>query len=329
MPLSLNVDGHKWRSHLDQIMSAKPGLVPVIKGNGYGFGLELLAAESTRLGVETVAVGLASEVAKVRTTFAGEIVILSPDHVSSGLKDAKIIQTISSIDLLQSIDANIKVIVELLTPLNRHGIELSEIDRALTIIKDRNLKLRGFTLHLPIAKIDSKWVSSTLNLLPAGSHIWISHLHGADRVKKEFANLTFHERIGTSLWLGADSALEVTATVLENRKIQSTAGYQQKHIRGNVIVASGGTAHGIGLTSPQNDYSLIGRVKIFARALEAAFGRMRSPYRHNGKTLNFLESPHMQCSLLICSGSNQPKPGDELKVRVRYTTTTFDQINFR
>ena len=329
MPLSLNVDGHKWRSHLDQIMSAKPGLVPVIKGNGYGFGLELLAAESTRLGVETVAVGLASEVAKVRTTFAGEIVILSPDHVSSGLKDAKIIQTISSIDLLQSIDANIKVIVELLTPLNRHGIELSEIDRALTIIKDRNLNLRGFTLHLPIAKIDSKWVSSTLNLLPAGSHIWISHLHGADRVKKEFANLTFHERIGTSLWLGADSALEATATVLENRKIQSTAGYQQKHIRGNVIVASGGTAHGIGLTAPQNDYSLIGRVKIVARALEAAFGRMRSPYRHNGKTLNFLESPHMQCSLLICSGSNQPKPGDELKVRVRYTTTTFDQINFR
>ena len=329
MPLSLNVDGHKWRSHLDQIMSAKPGLVPVIKGNGYGFGLELLAAESTRLGVETVAVGLASEVAKVRTTFAGEIVILSPDHVSSGLTDAKIIQTISRIDLLQSIDANINVIVELLTPLNRHGIELSEIDRALTIIKDRNLKLRGFTLHLPIAKIDSKWVSSTLNLLPAGSHIWISHLHGADRVKKEFANLTFHERIGTSLWLGADSALEATATVLENRKIQSTAGYQQKHIRGNVIVASGGTAHGIGLTAPQNDYSLIGRVKIVARALEAAFGRMRSPYRHNGKTLNFLESPHMQCSLLICSGSNQPKPGDELMVRVRYTTTTFDQINFR
>jgi hypothetical protein len=301
----------------------------VIKGNGYGFGLELLAAESTRLGIETVAVGLASEVSKVRTAFAGEIVILSPDHVSSGLTDAKIIQTISSIDLLQSIDANINVIVELLTPLNRHGIELSEIDRALTIIKDRNLKLRGFTLHLPIAKIDSKWVSSTLNLLPAGSHIWISHLHGADRVKKEFANLTFHERIGTSLWLGADSALEATATVLENRKIQSTAGYQQKHIRGNVIVASGGTAHGIGLTAPQNDYSLIGRVKIVARALEAAFGRMRSPYRHNGKTLNFLESPHMQCSLLICSGSNQPKPGDELKVRVRYTTTTFDQINFR
>jgi hypothetical protein len=328
MPLSLHVDAQKWRSHLSQLISAKPGLVPVIKGNGYGFGLELLAAESTRLGVETVAVGLASEVAKVRTAFGGEIVILSPDQVISELKDSKIIQTVSSLEVLRSIDANTNVIVEILTPLNRHGINVPEINSALAIIKERGLNLRGFTLHLPIAKIDSKWVSSKLNLLPDGSNVWISHLHGADRVKKEFPKLTFHERIGTALWLGADSALEATATVLENRKIQGTAGYQQRRARGNVIVASGGTAHGIGLTAPQNDFSLIGRIKIIARALEAAFGRMRSPYRHDGKTLDFLESPHMQCSLLICSGSNQPKPGDELKVRVRYTTTTFDQISF-
>jgi hypothetical protein len=328
MPLSLHVDAQKWRSHLTQMMSAKPGLVPVIKGNGYGFGLELLAAESTRLGVETVAVGLASEVAKVRTAFGGEIVILSPDQVICELKDSKIIQTVSSLEVLRSIDANTNVIVEILTPLNRHGINVPEINSALAIIKERGLKLRGFTLHLPIIKIDSKWISATLNLLPDGSNVWISHLHGAEGVKKEFANLTFRERVGTALWLGADSALEATATVLENRKIQGTAGYQQRRARGNVIVASGGTAHGIGLTAPQNDFSLIGRIKIIARALEAAFGRMRSPYRHDGKTLDFLESPHMQCSLLICSGSNQPKPGDELKVRVRYTTTTFDQISF-
>ena len=327
MPLSLHVDGQKWRSHLSQLISAKPGLVPVIKGNGYGFGLELLAAESTRLGVETVAVGLASEVAKVRTAFAGEIVILSPDQVTE-LKDPKIIQTISSLEVLRSIDASSNVIVEILTPLNRHGIDASEINSALAIIKERGLNLRGFTLHLPIAKIDSKWISSTLNLLPDGSTVWISHLHNADQMKKEFTKLVFRERIGTSLWLGTDSALEVTATVLENRKIQGSAGYQQRRARGNVIVASGGTAHGIGLTAPQNDFSLIGRLKTIARALESAFGRMRSPYRHNGRTLDFLESPHMQCSLLIGSGSSQLKPGDELKVRVRYTTTTFDQIIF-
>jgi len=326
MPLSLHVDGQKWRSHLSAMLSAKPGLVPVIKGNGYGFGLELLAAESNRLGVETIAVGLASEVAKVRTVFAGEIIILSPDQEINEVSQSKVIQTISYLDLLQKINSNSNVIVEILTPLNRHGINISDLNQVLAIIKDRNLNLRGFTLHLPIADIDGKWVSATLQKLPEGSTVWISHLHGADQIKKEFPKLTFRERIGTSLWLGADSALQARATVLENRKIQGTAGYQQRKVNENVIVASGGTAHGIGLTAPQSDYSLLGRAKIIARAFEAAFGKLRSPYRWDGKGLNFVEPPHMQCSLLSYSGSNQPKPGDELTLRVRYTTTTFDQI---
>lgn len=329
MPLSLHVDGEKWRSHLGAMVSAKPGLVPVIKGNGYGFGLAFLAAESTRLGLDAVAVGLASEVAQVRTAFAGEIIVLSPDYAGNAELDSKVIQTVSSIEVLQSIDSKNNIIVEILTPLNRHGIDISDLNRALAIVKDRALTLRGFTLHLPIARIDRNWLSSRLELLPEGSTVWISHLYKADSVKKHFPNLIFRERIGTALWLGAESALEATATVLENREIQGTAGYRQRKVHGNVIVASGGTAHGIGLTAPQSYNSLIGRLKIIARALESAFGKIRSPYRFDGKELDFFEPPHMQCSLLTCSGSRQPKPGDQLKVRVRYTTTTFDQIVVR
>jgi len=329
MPLSLHVDGEKWRSHLGAMVSAKPGLVPVIKGNGYGFGLEFLAAESSRLGVETVSVGLASEVVKVRSAFGGEIIILSPDHNQSDISDSKVIHTVSSLDILQSIDVKANVIVEILTPLNRHGINVSDLNQALAIVKDRGLTTRGFTLHLPIASIDSKWLSSALKILPEGSTVWISHLQDADRIKREFPKITFRERIGTSLWLGAESALEVTATVLENRQVKGAAGYQQRKVRANVIVASGGTAHGIGLTAPQRDYSSLGRVKIIARAMELAFGKIRSPYRWEGIALDFVETPHMQCSLLTCSGSSQPKPGDELKVRVRYTTTNFDQIIVR
>ena len=326
MPLSLCVDGDKWRSHLTSMVSAKPGLVPVIKGNGYGFGLEFLAAEATRLGVNTVAVGLVSEVQKVRSAFAGEIIILSPDLEFSDLSDSKVIQTISNPAALQKIDTKANLIIEIRTPLNRHGIDIKDINQAIATVKDRGLNLRGFTLHLPIANIDHNWVTETLQNLPESSTIWISHLRDLEKVCKAFPTLTFRERIGTSLWLGADSALEAKATVLENRKIQGTAGYQQRKVNGSVIVASGGTAHGIGLTAPQSDYSLIGRLKIIARALESSFGKMRSPYRWQGKGLDFIETPHMQCSLLTFNASNQPKPGDELTLRVRYTTTTFDQI---
>ena len=39
MSLSLTVDGDRWRSHLLAMASRHPGIVPVTKGNGYGFGL--------------------------------------------------------------------------------------------------------------------------------------------------------------------------------------------------------------------------------------------------------------------------------------------------
>lgn len=213
MPLSLYIDGKKWRGHLSAMVSAKPGLVPVIKGNGYGFGLEFLASEATRLGVETVAVGIASEVAIVRNAFAGEIILLSPDHAIDDFSDSKVLQTISSLETLQKIDMKANVILEILTPLNRHGVDISELERAIAIINNRGLQMRGFALHLPIAPIKSAWISSILSLLPEGSTVWISHLHSGDLTRKEFPKLHFRERVGTSLWLGADSALEVLSLI--------------------------------------------------------------------------------------------------------------------
>ena len=76
----------------------------------------------------------------------------------------------------------------------------------------------------------------------------------------------------------------------------------------------------------RSDRTLMGRIKILARAIESALGKLRSPFSWQGHTLDFLETPHMQCSLLLHKGSDQPRPGDELEVRVRYTTTTFDQV---
>ena len=43
MSLTLSVDGDRWRAHLRAFAEATPGLVPVAKGNGYGFGNGRLA----------------------------------------------------------------------------------------------------------------------------------------------------------------------------------------------------------------------------------------------------------------------------------------------
>ena len=59
MSLTLSVDGERWRGHLRGFAEATPGLVPVAKGNGYGFTLGRLARKAQwlarqGLGVDTL-----------------------------------------------------------------------------------------------------------------------------------------------------------------------------------------------------------------------------------------------------------------------------------
>ena len=71
MSLTLTVDGERWRAHLLATVTRNPGIVPVAKGNGYGFGLGRLArraqwladhADETGAPLDTVAVGIYDEV---------------------------------------------------------------------------------------------------------------------------------------------------------------------------------------------------------------------------------------------------------------------------
>ena len=65
MSLTLTVDGDRWRTHLRAVADAEPGLVPVAKGNGYGFTLGRLARKAAWLGVDTLALGTYDELPEV------------------------------------------------------------------------------------------------------------------------------------------------------------------------------------------------------------------------------------------------------------------------
>jgi hypothetical protein len=163
--------------------------------------------------------------------------------------------------------------------------------------------------------------------------LWVSHLAARElsQVRAFLPGADVRPRIGTRLWLAEPAASTVTATVLDVHPIQrgERVGYRQRRAPrdGHVVVAAGGTSHGVGLEAPASQLSLTGRGRSVARGGLEAAGYSLSPFRYDGKRLRFAEPPHMQVSMLwLPNDSTPPRLGDRLECRVRMTTSTFDAV---
>ncbi|MFT4165648.1 MAG: alanine racemase [Microlunatus sp.] len=346
--VSLRLDVERWRKHLATVVGATPGIVPVAKGNGYGFGLGRLAAESARLGVDTVAVGLASEVAAVRAEFAGDIVVMTPwrpgDQLARELlNDPRVITTVSRVEDLAAItaltsgagsDYRPKVIIEILTSMQRHGIRPEQLSGVADQL-DR-VEFQGWMIHLPLLQEGRDAEAERLSraaLAVAPGTLWISHLPAtqAATLALDLGGVPMRLRVGTQLWLGDPGAYSPVATVLDVHRVRrgDRAGYRQRKITrdGWLLVIAGGTAHGIGMEAPTPAASNRQRLIALAQGGLEATGRALSPYTVAGKKRWFLEPPHMQASLVLLPASEQPPAiGDEVPVELRLTTALVDQI---
>ena len=104
MPLILHVDGDRWRSHLRAVHDLHPGLVPVVKGNGYGFGLARLARKSQWLGVDTLAIGTYEELPEVERRFDGSMLVLTPWRpFNPAPHDPRVIHTVGRLEDLTAL----------------------------------------------------------------------------------------------------------------------------------------------------------------------------------------------------------------------------------
>jgi alanine racemase len=343
MSLTLTVDGERWRSHLRAVSDATPGLVPVAKGNGYGFTLGRLARKAEWLGVDTIAVGTYEELPEVASRFPGSLLVLTPwrpfvDDLDPSLS-GRVIHTVSrpgDLAALLERQPGARFVLERLTSMQRHGLSARELWDVAG--GETGGRLEGVALHLPLAHGGHLVEATTLmnDVVGMGlgpTTVWVSHLTDTElaSLRTAYADFTIRPRVGTALWLGVRDALRVTATVLDVHPLErgDTFGYRGRSApkSGHLLVVSGGTAHGIGLESPTGDRSLRSRAATLARGGLDAAGFVRSPFSIDGKQRLFAEPPHMQASMLFLpSGARVPEVGDEIDVRVRYTATTFDRI---
>lgn len=351
MPLTLTVDGPRWRTHLHEVAREHPGLVPVIKGNGYGFGNPRLARRAAWLGSDTVAVGTYDEVGDVLPRFDGDALVLSPwrpDLAGAGTpEDAyhpRVIHTVGRAEDLQAMNRNVpegtRVVAEGLTSMRRHGLDRHAVSDAANALD--GLRLVGFALHLPMTggNLDEadRWIgaleASRLAARFGGRPtVYVSHLRTdeLDALRERRSGVEIRPRIGTSLWLGDQNALHVTATVLDRHAVRKgdRIGYRQRPARrdGTLLVVTGGTANGIALEAPSPAVSLRQRAMSAAKGGLEAAGLALSPYTVGGKQRWFAEPPHMQASMVWLPPTvTPPEVGDRVGVQVRYTTTTFDRV---
>jgi alanine racemase len=341
MSLSLYVDGDRWRSHLRGVLAAQPALVPVIKGNGYGFGAARLARKAGWLGVDTVAVGTYAEVEAVRSRYDGRLLVLTPwrPFEPQVVHDDRVIHTVGRVEDLQALAARQdrpRVVLELMTSMRRHGFSARGLREAAALL-DRGVRVEGVALHLPMAhgshlgEVDRLLTDVVAAGLPT-QRVYVSHLTDGEMTSLagSYPDYELRPRIGTRLWLGDREALTVRASVLDAHPVErgETFGYRGRSapVAGTILVVSGGTAHGIGLEAPPAADTLRSRAVAVAKGGLDAAGFVRSPYTIGGKQRLFAEPPHMQASMLFLpQGAALPAVGDEVEVRVRFTTTTFDR----
>ncbi|QCC78523.1 alanine racemase [Nocardioides daphniae] len=355
MTLTLHVDGPRWRDHLVAVAERTPGMVPVAKGNGYGFGLPRLARRTQWLADrgaaaghtwgDVLAVGTYDEIGEVASRYDGSILVLTPWRPFGAALDVdpalahRVIHTVSRAEDLATLlerQPDARYVLELVTSMLRHGMTGREL-RGLGGLTARGT-LEGVAMHLPLAQ--GSHLSQVQRLvtdaiaadLPTRT-LWVSHLTRSelDRLRTSYSDFTIRPRIGTDLWLGDRGALKVTAQVLDVHAVErgDVFGYRSRTApkSGHVLVVSGGTAHGIGLEAPSGDQSLKARAATLARGGLDAVGFVRSPYSIGGKQRLFAEPPHMQASMLFLPhGSQVPQVGDEIDVRVRFTATAFDRV---
>ncbi len=359
MSFKLSVDLTAWQEHVDAFMAAEPAVIPVIKGNGYGLGRVFLAEQATRLGAETIAVGVLAEGLELLAHFPGKVgnpgahlpgKVGNPEAHPAGnvaataaaaaAQAGRIIRTVARLDVLAEVAASapeLPVVIELDSPMRRHGISWTQLDQLKTLVPQVNSQ--GIAVHLPPYGDRLGTAQRLLKALAqhglTPSTLWVSHLTKTElaTVRASAPGVKIVPRVGTDLWLGRRSALRASGQVLDVQPVRrrEPIGYRQRRAgtSGSVLIVGGGTAHGVGLRSSSGARGFLPRLRSLASDALAATNHPRSAFSWNGTRLRSADVTHMQVSMLLLpDGRTPPQVGDWLPAEVRMTLSTFDTIEF-
>ena len=302
--ITLTVRTASWRAHVARVANTVNGLVPVVKGNGYGFGRRALAELAAEF-CDTVAVGTIHELDGLPDDL--HAVVLTPTLVAPPSTDP--ILTVghpTHLDCLAGWRG--RVLVKLETSMHRYGGGTDLID----VARARGLDVVGVSIHLPLVGSSDEHAAEVRTLiadvdrtLPA----WLSHLDPPAYAALPTTH-SYRLRLGTALWHGDKSTLQLSADVLDVRSVRAgqPAGYRQEPVDadGHLVMIGAGTANGV-----------------------APVADGRSPFHFERRRLRLHEPPHMHTSMaFVPDGDPVPDLGDRVDLQRPLTQTTVDVIDW-
>ena len=306
MSLRLTVNEHAFRAHVAHIVGSTPGLIPVVKGNGYGLGRPfLLQLVSELLGSEqAVAVGTVFEAQDIPASTP--VYILTPigefDQVSIPSNAIPTVATERDLAVLQNKGWKSPVVVKLASPMQRFGVEAHEFLALVQHISAAGLTIHSCSLHLPLHQTDEEiyeQLATWIPLVPQCVTVTLSHVSATQLAtqQKKFPDARFEVRLGTALWHGDKSFFSMHTEVLAVHSIKkgTAVGYHSTPAPadGHIVVVAAGTTHGV---SPLENGS--------------------SPFHFEKQRLTLLEAPYMHSAMcFVPHGQPCPKVGDAIDVQ--------------
>jgi alanine racemase len=311
MALRLTVQRAAWESHIDSVASAVDGLVPVVKGNGYGFGRAALHPLIKGLA-DFVCVGTIYELDGVADRVTP--IVLTPTLVPPA--SPQVVLTVGSVgDIAALAGWHGRVIVKLRSSMQRYGATLAELGPVITAARSAAFGNLGYALHLPLAGSDDARLAEVdkwLEHIDPHQPMWLSHLQPQSfaTLRARHPDRQFRLRLGTSLWHGDKSFLHLHAEVLGVHPVSAgdRAGYRLTEVAtdGHLVLVSAGSAHGV---APLPDGA--------------------SPFHFDRTRLELLEPPHMHTSMVVVpSGTPCPAIGDRVDVQRPLISTSVDEVEW-
>lgn len=313
MTIRLTVERERWWHHCTAVAAETPGLVPVVKGNGYGFGRAGLAVAAVELS-PLIAVGTVHELpglpAKAIPVVLTPTLTPPPPPPEGWHRPVLTIADRAHVDALAGWGG--QVVVKLTSSMRRYGAEPDDLLELLAAAQRAGLQPVGVALHLPLAGDDDERraeVEAWLPYIDPSLDVWLSHL-----APDTYAGLpTTHRyklRVGTYLWHGDRGAIRLAANVLQARPVRAgdSAGYRHTAVPGDgtLVMIGAGTASGV---TPRSDGL--------------------SPFHYQRRQLALVEPPHMHTSMVfVPAGDPVPAIGEWVDLQRPLTQTAVDELEW-